>query len=79
MNEVNHPQLKVTKTGKGRPRSGLPYKVGEVYHVRTPKSFFGMVGGNWVNLKTKNRREALERIEALGIVAQLCSCREETF
>lgn len=68
-------QPKFIKTGKGRPRAGTPYKMENgFYGCYLPTNFFGMLTqGNKkvITLKTKVYRLACERIEALGLVAQL--------
>ena len=72
-----------TDKGKGRPRAGLPYRIQNGnYGVYLPKHFFGMMTAGYkmiIDLRTKNTKEALERIEAIGLWVRLATCKKETF
>jgi hypothetical protein len=72
-----------TKSGRGRPSAGLPYKIQNGnFGVYLPKHFFGTLTAGHkmvIDLKTKSPREALERIEAIGVMVQLQTCKKETF
>lgn len=73
----------VGKSGRGRPSAGIPYKIQNGnFGFYMPKNMFGLTTSGCkliFDLKTKNRREALERIEAMGLVLHLAACKKETF
>jgi hypothetical protein len=73
----------VGKKGRGRPSAGIPYRIQNGnFGFYFPKRLYGLVTSGHkliLDLKTKNRREALERIEAMGLVLQIAACTKETF